>query len=166
MLKNPTRARSPSPRRGRWLPALLIGLLGAAGTDATDLPSTVPDTRPLVPWPASVQPSAGAFQLSGSTPIAVPSGDEGARTAADYFADLASRTRGLLLSVGPPTAEASVRFERVPGLGPEAYRLEVTPSGIRIAATTDAGLFYGAVTLAALVSPGKGPVTLEARSIT
>ncbi len=57
-------------------------------------------------------------------------------------------------------------FRRVTLLSanPEAYRLEVGSDGVVISAATDAGLFYGAVTLLAIAQPGRGTGRADRRS--
>jgi hexosaminidase len=59
----------------------------------------------------------------------------------------------------------AIAFRRRAGLGPEAYRLEVTPHGIVVSATGGAGLFYGAVTLWQLMTPEERPATIPAQII-
>lgn len=144
---------------------------------------------PLIPLPAEVVPGQGMFPVAASTPVLVPAGDAGAAAAARYFADKVARTRGLRLSVrsggasvgdasaaGATAAGASagrtvaatipaIAFHREPGMPNEAYRLDVAHNEIRISATSDAGLFYGAVTLWQLIPVGKGPTQIPAQRI-
>lgn len=109
---------------------------------------------PVLPLPAKVEPASGTFRVRTGTTIVVPKGDSGARNAARRAAEIVVRTRGITL----PVVEAgtgAIRFVRAGKArkGDERYRLVVTPAGIRIDAATDAGLFYGAMTLAQLLSP-------------
>jgi hypothetical protein len=67
-------------------------------------------------------------------------------------ADLAARGVGARVAVGAagPAAVRIVRDDAPPG--PDAYRLTVTPDGVRIAASASAGAYYGVQTLRDLVS--------------
>jgi len=58
-----------------------------------------------------------------------------------------------------------ITFERASGHGAEGYRLDIAPDGVRVAATSGAGLFYGAVTLSQLTPPGRGEARLPAQVI-
>lgn len=109
---------------------------------------------PVLPLPAKVEPASGTFRVGTGTAIVVPKGDPGARNAARRAAEIVARTRGITLPVVEAGAGA-IRFVRTGKAQPEEerYRLVVTPAGIRIDAATDAGLFYGAMTLAQLLSP-------------
>ena len=109
----------------------------------------------VVPLPAEIVAGEGVFQLRASTPILVPSADSEAAAAARYLADLLSRTRGLELAIRPDSRSVTpaITFARQAGLAAEGYRLEATPGGVRISATSGAGLFYGAVTLWQLLPP-------------
>ena len=120
----------------------------------------------VVPLPAEIVPGEGAFAISPGTTVRVPDGDSEAAEAAEYFIDLLKRLRGLTLAVSRGGSDvAAIQFERQPGHGAEGYRLEATPAGVRIAATSGAGLFYGAVTLWQLLPPGHGAGQVPAQVV-
>ncbi|HEY8004364.1 MAG TPA: family 20 glycosylhydrolase [Phenylobacterium sp.] len=124
----------------------------------------------VIPEPLSVAPATGeaAVTLGQGGAIVVPSGDASAFHDAQELSELVAKSRGLTLTVakGAPPAGAIV-LSREAGLGPEAYRLEVGHGQVKITATTDAGLFYGAVTLWQLMTADgrRGPATLAAMRI-
>ncbi len=156
------RGVSPRPVPGRWACAALAALLIARSASGGDGP------LPVIPVPASVEASSGEFGLDASTPIRVPRADRGAEAAARYLGSMLERVRGLTLPTRPAgtaSGRGSISFERRPGLASEAYALEITPARVTITASTDAGLYYGAVTLWQLVPPGAGAVALGAVSI-
>ncbi|HEX4710754.1 family 20 glycosylhydrolase [Phenylobacterium sp.] len=124
----------------------------------------------VIPAPLSVaraQDAAPVLVADGET-IFVPRGDAAALQTGHELSDLALSTRGLTLKVAVGDAPAAnvpaIVLVRQAGLGPEAYALDVERGQARIAATGDAGLFYGAVTLWQLLTPDtrRGPVTLAA----
>ncbi|MFC4062700.1 beta-N-acetylhexosaminidase [Planomonospora corallina] len=104
----------------------------------------------LLPRPVSAEPLPGSFTLSPGDPVRGP-------------ADLADAVRRALPTLdlrpagteagaeGHGVPEAAVTVERDPALGPEAYRLEVTERGVRIAAAQEAGAFYAGQTLRQLL---------------
>jgi hexosaminidase len=108
----------------------------------------------VLPVPAAVTPGTGTFRVEDGATIVVPSRDAAARNAAERAIETVARTRGLRLRVAEGGAGA-IRFVRTgkASAGDERYRLDVTTAGIRITAASDAGLFYGAMTLAQLLSP-------------
>jgi hexosaminidase len=133
-----------SPRFPLLLAAVsALGLAaGAAGADPL----------PLLPTPASVTPASGAFTVATGMRIGVPAGDAGAGVAARLLAARVKTWRGLALETGGDAG--SIRFVRDSSVaGREAYRLTVDAKGATIAASGDAGLVYGAMTLAQLASP-------------
>lgn len=140
----------------RRLFAALVLSLVASTARAQDLGVT--------PRPASVVRLAGApLRIAGGDQIATPAGDASAAWTARYFAGLMLKTRGLRLSTvgrGRPV----ILFGRNgdASLGAEGYTLEIAPRAVRITAPTDAGLFYGAVTLWRMMTAdgGRGPATL------
>jgi hexosaminidase len=104
---------------------------------------------PLVPLPAHVQQLVQGFRVANGTAIAASG--KGSVIAAQLLRERVEADRGLTLSESP---RGAIRIERDKTIvGAEAYRLTVDSSGIRIAASTNSGLIYGAMTLAQLLSP-------------
>jgi len=108
--------------------------LGMTAAKAADLP--------LLPMPASVTTQAGSFSFAHAR---IAASDSGERAAGERLISLLARSGGPKLGFG---RGGQIRFRRDASIvGLEAYRLTVKPSGIEIAASTDAGLYYGAETL-------------------
>lgn len=131
---------------------------------STAFAQTVP---PLTPLPASVTLGKGSFTIANGATLAVPAGDNAATAAARLLAAHVKVERGLTL--GATGTSGAIRFERDSGIkGDEAYRLTVDAKGVRIAASGDRGLLYGAMTLAQLLSPDHGfgkPVKLPTLTV-
>ncbi|MDB5691057.1 MAG: beta-N-acetylhexosaminidase [Alphaproteobacteria bacterium] len=141
------------------LAAFALTLLALAGgmEKAKAQPGAAPAPPPalaVLPRPVSVAAGAGSFQLRSGGAIVVAPGDQGARRAAQRLADLLLRTRGLRLAIRTGKRGGAIGFARIPGLPAEGYRLTVTPRGTTIAASDDAGLFYGGITLWQLATAG------------
>ena len=138
----------------------LLALAGTAGAQTARLP--------LVPMPQSVTRAAGSFTVRDGARLGTPAGDAGAAAAARLLAAHVKVERGLTLA--PVQGDAAVRFVRDANVtGAEAYRLEVDAMGIRIIASGDRGLLYGAMTLAQLISPDRAfgqPAVVPALAIT
>ena len=106
----------------------------------------------LIPWPAKVVTGRGVFYVNGQTPICARGAANGvaqqlqATVAAMQGLDLKTRRCGggpaieLVLSPGASVTDT------------EGYTLDVRATGIRIEASAGAGLFYGAMTAAQLLS--------------
>lgn len=156
------RARAGSGRAARGLLALAAVMLTAASP-----------VIPVLPRPARLTTGTGHIRIDTGARIAVPAGDAGAKNAARRMAEIVARTRGLTLVV-VEGGDGAIRFTRTgpatgqAPAGDERYRLDVGATGIRIQAASDAGLFYGAMTLAQLLTPdarfGSG-VTVAAMTI-
>lgn len=104
----------------------------------------------LIPTPVDIAVGESGFTINVDT---VVFGHGKAAATAHFLA------RELGLGVGRRSASRIV-FAIVPASklpGDEAYRLNVTPKEIRIEASTEAGLFYGAQTLRQLVPTGSAP---------
>jgi hexosaminidase len=162
-------------RHGPWI----VRGLRAAGTTAalsfaglSALGQNVDPAPPVgvIPIPHDIVPSHGSFNFDSATIVRIPAHDPGARSAADYFSDLMTRSKRPIPRIVSGNAirgqvRPAIAFRRRAGLGPEAYWLEVTPHGIVVSATGGAGLFYGAVTLWQLMTPEKRPATVPAQII-
>lgn len=128
------------------LAAVLSFGMASAGSAAvaamTDLP--------LLPMPASVKTGTGSFRVNGA---GIQAADAGERAAADRLRSLATRSRGPLLRLA---INGRIHFHRDPSVrGAEAYRLSVTPAGVDIRASGNAGLYYGAETLWQLIASSR-----------
>jgi len=123
------------------------------------LPVAAPPPLSLIPEPAKLERRDGHFTLTHETAIVCPASDAACNWAAGYFAQLLSRTRGLSAGISQvEPAQGAIVFKRIAGpADSESYSLDVAPGRIVIAASGDAGLFYGAVTLWQLASlePGR-----------
>lgn len=148
--------------------AAIILALASATTPRAQTAFPPPPRVDVVPQPLRVDlhGSEGVSVRSG-TPIVVARGDLRSRWVADWLSALTLRTRGLRLTrtVGGRMASQApaIVFERRAGepVG-EGYSLDVSERGIVIQASSDAGLFYGAVTLWQMLTPdgGRGGVSL------
>lgn len=112
-----------------------------------------PDPPALMPMPAQVAVRPGTLRVAAGATIAAP--DPAAARIAAHAADLVTRLGGPRLRV--TTGDAVIRLVRVAegAMPAEGYRLAVTADGVRIEASTDAGLRHGASTLAQLLTLGK-----------
>ncbi|HEX2138731.1 MAG TPA: beta-N-acetylhexosaminidase [Woeseiaceae bacterium] len=138
--------------------AVIVTLLAACAGEARR--TGFPDALQVIPRPADVAPSAGAFILRPSTRISVPDDDE-VRWIGTWLADLLNRTAqpGIQLQEHG-AAESDIIVLQVDSSGRahpggEAYRLEVSPGRIVVSASDHAGLFYGAVSLWQLATAGE-----------
>lgn len=116
--------------------------------------SVLPDSAlsRITPTPVAVTPGPGAFRLTPSVTI----GQAGGLSAeAAHLADALAPALGTRPAVTSDTAHAAVVLRQGPvtlddeSLGPEAYTLLVSPSGITITGTDAAGVFYGVQSLRA-----------------
>ncbi len=152
-----------------WCASLGLGLAGhtvahAASRTIAHAASRTTDTADapigVIPLPAQATIGKGWFTLTTATRVRIPPNDSDARSAASYLIDLLSRSRRPVPVLAPPGKapqnDVGISFRRRPGLGPEAYRLEVAPDGVVILASTGAGYFYGAVTLWQLLTDNAG----------
>jgi hexosaminidase len=158
--------------------ALALGLGGPAFSDAATAEAAADSASQtgIIPQPNAIVTQPGWFTFDSRTVIRVPADDTDARSAADYLAGLLTRCQGRApaiessdanaaqsrlaraksANIAPAQTQSAITFRRRAGLGPEAYRLEITARGIVISATGGAGLFYGAVTLWQMLTPGSG----------
>ncbi|MBL8519950.1 MAG: family 20 glycosylhydrolase [Betaproteobacteria bacterium] len=118
-----------------------------------------PVAPPVIPIPASVEATGGAFRISPETAIIAPAGDHEARQVAEYLAQMLERSHALKLPVRTGAArDGAVNLRRtqvLPG-GTEAYRLESRPQRVTLSAQGTQGLRHGATTLWQLVTAASG----------
>ncbi|MDB5680890.1 MAG: beta-hexosaminidase [Sphingomonas bacterium] len=113
----------------------------------SSMPAARAEPLPLLPMPAAVTSQAGSFLFACAS---IAADDAGGAAAARRLVDLVAATGGAKLALSQGGA---IRFRRDATItGAEAYRLHVTPAGVTISASTDAGLFYGATTLWQLIA--------------
>ena len=115
-----------------------------------------PGGRPppaLLPAPASVSAGSGVFRLDEGTTTYVAHPEFG-RVVAREVAALRAGT-GLPLRDGTD-GEPGLRVASDPAIPSEGYRLRTSPSGIELAASDEAGVFYAFQTLRQLL-----PVAIE-----
>ncbi len=144
---------------------------GPTVTSAQTSTSSLPIKVTPAPFSvAAVQDPTPVVVSQGET-IVAPRGDQAALQVAKGLSDLVRKTRGLNLRVVvgefPPAGVASIVLSRQSGFSDEAYSLDIEGGQVRVAATSDAGLFYGAVTLWQLLTPSaeRGPIALAAMRI-
>ncbi|MBB6095949.1 hexosaminidase [Povalibacter uvarum] len=113
----------------------------------------------IIPAPRELTAADGQFVVTADTPVSFESGS-GGEAAARYLADLMQRTRGFALrpdASAKPDANGIIRFELTAGEsrdGQDGYSLSISPQRIVVSAADSRGLFYGAVTLWQLMTPG------------
>ena len=138
----------------RFISALILSGTLLSGCTTGEVPAGRKVAPALLPLPQSVTTGKGEYRLNERTVIAVPSGDSGAKAAAERLSGLLVSNTGNRLAILDGLPGNAIQFARIEGLKPEAYRLSVAPDGVTIAASDDAGLFYGAVTFWQLATSG------------
>ena len=120
-------------------------------------PRQEPSPLPIIPRPASVVRSAGAFILDSSTTVVAEAGDTAFLHVARMAADLLRDGTGLPLEVvTQSTGGRSIVFRKSDAIREgEGYRLASGPTGVVIEARTAAGAFYGLQSLRQLLPPDR-----------
>ena len=139
--------------------ALVAGAATALHAQAAPAPSTAMTTRPsLIPWPTLVEMSSSeAIAITKDTVIEVTPGQGDLwRLAADIARLLRPALDATIAirDIAGPAAAGTIRLEVVPAtasLAGDGYDLAIGANGIRIAAATPAGVFYGTQTLRQLL---------------
>lgn len=153
-------------------PVLALCLLALAAHPATTMSAPagqIPDTAPavsLIPQPRLLESRPGSFVVTTGTPL---SAEGAALPVARQFADMLAGSHGISLRpTGAIRNGHGIAFALQPtsGMAPEAYRLDVAGDGIAVTASTQAGLYYGAVTLWQLLVPGNDAAGNGTQSVT
>lgn len=143
-------------------------ILASLGAAALSLGSLIAESTQLhiIPTPTSVESKAEqGFQINKKTRIYISDDTEGSEFAAGYFADKIKSSTGLKLKIkeGVLAEPNSIHFIKTHGHKPgmdEGYKLDSSADRVFITATTDAGLFYGAITLLQLL-----PAEIESQEV-
>lgn len=111
----------------------------------------------IIPKPQRMQACDGAFALDRDT-VLVAADDPRAREIADFLRGAIAERLGITLAVAAHApARGAIELRRDPDIeGDEAYRLDVGPDGVAIAARGDRGLLWGVQTLRQLLPPADG----------
>ncbi len=149
------------------LSVIALTLLFAAGLSHAKQNAQAP--LPLIPAPATLERSPGAFTLRRDAPVVVRGDMAQALDAAQYFVELADATHGLHLALRPQegAAEDGIEFTLDPDFpvgddhSGEGYVLTVGAHGIRVVARSAHGLFYGGITLWQLLDAGGDHLPLQ-----
>ena len=121
----------------------------------------------LLPAPREISVDAGRFLVEATTPVTY-TGGEGTAGVARFLVETLKRDRQLELRApkeGAKNGGINLVLEK-DGFAPEGYSLAIGGNGVTIKATTDAGLFYGAVTLWQVMTARTGhDLTIELPAI-
>ncbi len=144
---------------------VLVAACGGPAPQPQQAPPAKVDTAwmGLVPAPRQIDAVAGRFLVEATTPVTY-TGGAGTAGVARFLVETVKRD--LLLELRAPKEGATsggINFIlEKDGLAPEAYSLAIGGKGVDIKASTDAGLFYGAVTLWQLMTARTGhDLTIE-----
>jgi hexosaminidase len=109
----------------------------------------------VVPAPASVRTTDSHFRLSRETRIVVPHSSRAARPVAAQLAAVLRPSTGYALPiVDHGSSGHDIRLELASvRTGGEGYRLDAGDNGVRLRASTPAGLFHGIQTLRQVLPP-------------
>ena len=117
----------------------------------------------VVPLPQEVTLTNGnPFVLSPSTKIFYPEGNDKMKKNAEFLASYIKEITGyeLATATGQPGKGISLVIDQSIQ-NPEGYQLTVSDNGIRIAGSTDAGVFYGIQTLRKSIPPTAQGMNVE-----
>lgn len=117
------------------------------GSEPAD-PGQDTNTYHLIPYPASLTPAEGHFNVSGA---AVYYDAEFGGTGADVVDQFAARIGVSRSSTSGVGEDAGFNFLKDSSLGEEAYTLVVTPNKVVVKAAARTGLFYAVQTLKQLM---------------
>ena len=118
----------------------------------------------LIPKPQHVEAREGAFALDAQVSLRAPA-DARSQEIAKFLREAIMQQTGIALAEAGRGRRIELRLNRAVE-GEEAYRLEVTPKRITVAASTHKGLFWGVQTLRQLLPLQRaGTITIPALRI-
>lgn len=110
---------------------------------------------PIIPQPNHIEAVAGNFKVSNA--VAILYNRPQLEAQANYLQQQLLKYNGLTLSVQKHTPGLAIMLDIDAKLNlpqPEAYILDIKPTGIKIAAATNQGVFYGICSLMELIRLG------------
>lgn len=115
----------------------------------------------IIPWPVKVISTAGSFTVDEKTALCATTGAE--RAVAEQLQGVVKAVQGLDLEArGCQRAGIALTLSPTAAVNDvEGYSLSVSAQGVRIEARAVAGLYYGAMTLAQLLSGGAHGVPVQ-----
>ena len=116
----------------------ILLLIGSAG--CSFLPPNTEQQVSIVPAPASLEKQVGNFEFSAKTRCSVEN-EMQQQVAAQFFKRFET-VAGFTPEIGQNSLQADMVLATDSTLKEEAYRLQVTPGQIRIAANSEPGFFY------------------------
>lgn len=115
--------------------------------DPTDLTQS-----PLIPLPASVTASGGAFELTSETAIMLGEGSEQLQEAGQYVSEMLSPATGFDFPVSVSSSgDNAIHLEILESMASEEYQLDIEEAHIHVMGGSAAGVFYGIQTLRQLL---------------
>jgi hexosaminidase len=140
-------------------PSVMATQLSVAATQ----PSVVATQPSLIPWPEEVVLLPGAFTVDGQTPMCATGA---ASKVAERLQVTIKAVQGLDLKARDcgRAGITLVLSSAAAVADPEGYTLDVSANGMRILARAEAGLYYGAMTAAQLLSAGAANVAVSANA--
>lgn len=149
------------------LAVILISVLTACNSMKKSEPKSA--NYGVIPLPLEINEAKGnAFQLSGSTKIVFPEGNEDMKRNAEFLASYFDTLTGKKPAITSATSDKNAIILKL-GLqndNPEAYQIVVNENSITITGSSEAGVFYGIQTLRKATPVNKGnvmfnPVTIN-----
>jgi len=109
----------------------------------------------IIPEPVSLSKSSGHFVINQKTKI-ITNGDEPVLPLVKMFADRVDFLTGnkLTVATGGKGQDISIQINKTRNneIGEEGYLLDIQASGVKVAANTPSGIFYGLQSLLQLIS--------------
>ncbi|WP_234735158.1 glycoside hydrolase family 20 protein [Tellurirhabdus bombi] len=112
---------------------------------------------PIIPKPAKLEARQGKFQLSNTTTVMVPVGNDEVKSIADLFTNQLNASSGLKVAVRNSNKMAlpgnliSFQPSQDASIGEEGYRIDIKPEVVTIEALNPKGFFYAVQSLMQLL---------------
>jgi hexosaminidase len=112
----------------------------------------------LIPKPFTLSATGLSFELTAKTDVYLNNSDAKLQWVGKYLVDMLNTPTGFDMEVitsdeKPVKGHIYLNISNEINLGEEGYQLDITPDGITITASKEAGVFYGIQTLRQLLPP-------------